>query len=298
MGCVEPNLPGKFSQWSSSGHYNLASAVEFALTNGVHLKSGRRLGMETGDPSGFESYDQFEAAVLAQIKNQIRHFTVSNHILETLHQELLPMPLASALMLDCIAEGRDLMRGGARYTVGPGTNGVGAADMANSLAALKKLVLEDKAVSMQSLVEAVKCDFQGYEDLRERLDLSVPKWGNDDDYVDQNLIRIMDAINHYHHGLHGVLGSEMMPYHYPVSFNVPHGQTVSALPSGHRAHRPLPDRPCHKSAGRELHMGYIFGPISDPAFSYSQPIQGLAFIRCMISSEPVYLVRKGLRYIL
>ena len=104
VGCVEPNLPGKLSQWSSSGHYNLASAVEFALTDGVHLKSGRRLGLQTGNPRDFKDYQAFEAAVMAQIKDQIRHFTISSHIIETLYQELLPMPLASTLMLNCIGK--------------------------------------------------------------------------------------------------------------------------------------------------------------------------------------------------
>jgi formate C-acetyltransferase len=246
VGCVEPNLPGKLSQWSSSGHYNLASAVEFALTNGVHLKSGKRLGLETGDPGEFKDYKTFEAAVMAQIKDQIRHFTISSHIIETLHQELLPLPLASALMMNCIETGKDLMQDGAKYTIGPGTNGIGAADLTNSLAAVKKLVFDEKRVPMDQLVDAVKADFIGHEALQQTLIHDAPKWGNDDDDVDNILVRVMDTINDFHHSLYGILGSELMPSYYPVSSNVPHGHTVSALPSGRNAHRPLADgcSPC------------------------------------------------------
>ena len=250
VGCVEPNLPGKLSQWSSSGHYNLASAVEFALTDGVHLKSGKCLGLRTGDPLDFKDYHAFEDAVIAQIKDQIRHFTISSHIIETLHQELLPMPLASTLMLNCIETGKDLMRGGAKYTIGPGTNGIGAADLANSLAAIKKLVFDEKKFSMDEIIQAIKADFKGHELLQQRLIHDAPKWGNDDDAVDEILVRVMDAINEFHHSLHGILGSELMPSYYPVSSNVPHGHTVCALPSGRNAYRPLADG-CSPSQGTD-----------------------------------------------
>mgnify|MGYP006410508023 FL=1 len=246
VGCVKPNLPGKLSQWSSSGHYNLATAVEFALTNGVHLKSGRQLGLQTGNPCTFKSYEEFETAVITQIKDQIRHYTISSHIIETLHQELLPMPLASTLMLNCIEKGKDLMQNGAKYTIGPGTNGIGAADLVNSLVAVKKLVFVEKTVKMDELINAIKDDFKGHELLQQLLVTQAPKWGNDDDQVDEILVDVMDTINDFHHGLHGILGSELMPSYYPVSSNVPQGHTVCALPSGRNAYRPLADgcSPC------------------------------------------------------
>jgi len=135
-------------------------------------------------------------------------------------------------MLNCIETGKDLMRGGAKYTIGPGTNGIGAADLTNSLAAIKKIVFEEKKFSMDEIVQAIKDDFKGYEDLQQTLIHEAPKWGNDNDEVDEILVRVMDTINDFHHSLHGILGSEMMPSYYPVSSNVPHGHTVCALPSG------------------------------------------------------------------
>ena len=118
IGCVEPLMPGKTSQWSSAGHYNLAAAVEFALTNGVHRKSGKRIGLETGDPETFASYEVFKAAVYAQLDRLIRQFSISQNLIERLQQQFFPNPLISMSILDCVENGKDLMHGGARYNVG------------------------------------------------------------------------------------------------------------------------------------------------------------------------------------
>ena len=184
VGCVEPNLPGKLHQWSDYGHYNFGSAVEFALFNGEHLLSGRKLGLATGDANDFETFEEFEAAVMAQLAEQLRHIAIQGHVTEALHRELLPCALASALMLDCIDNGADLLRGGARYKRGPGTLGIGLSDGANSLAAVKKLVYDEKRLTMDELREALRADFEGYEHVRD-LCLASPKYGNDDDDADQ-----------------------------------------------------------------------------------------------------------------
>ena len=128
LGCVEANMPGKMSQWSSAGHYNIAAAVEFALSNGVHLKSGKKLGLETGDPASFTTFEQFRDAVHAQLDHLLRTFSSMQNLLELLHQRYLPNPVASMVLLDCVEKGKDLMRGGARYNTGPGMNGNGVAD--------------------------------------------------------------------------------------------------------------------------------------------------------------------------
>ena len=86
IGCVEPLMPGKTSQWSSAGHYNLAAAVEFALTNGVHRKSGKRIGLETGNPEAFATYEVFKAAVYAQLDRLIRQFSISQNLIAHFHE--------------------------------------------------------------------------------------------------------------------------------------------------------------------------------------------------------------------
>ena len=254
IGCVEPLMPGKTSQWSSAGHYNLAAAVEFALTNGVHRKSGKRIGLETGNPEAFATYEVFKAAVYAQLDRLIRQFSISQNLIERLQQQFFPNPLISMSILDCVENGKDLMHGGARYNVGPGMNGNGVADFADSLIAVKKLVYDEKRLPMHTLLEALAADFQGYEAVERMLAEDAPKWGNDDPDVDAVVMELCDFIIKIHAELKGILGNPKMPALYPVSSNVPQGLSIGALPSGRRAGKPLADG-CSPSQGCDR-----FGP--------------------------------------
>ena len=246
LGCVEANMPGKMSQWSSAGHYNIAAAVEFALSNGVHLKSGKKLGLETGDPASFTTFEQFRDAVHAQLDHLLRTFSSMQNLLELLHQRYLPNPVASMVLLDCVEKGKDLMRGGARYNTGPGMNGNGVADYADSMVAVKKLVFDEKKVDMATLADAVKHDFKGYEPLLRLIDEEAPKWGNDDPEADAMVIDLTSFIIKKIAAFRGLLGNQKLPALYPVSSNVPQGMAVGALPSGRRAFRPIAEgcSPC------------------------------------------------------
>ena len=246
IGCVEPLMPGKTSQWSSAGHYNLAAAVEFALTNGVHRKSGKRIGLETGNPEAFATYEVFKAAVYAQLDRLIRQFSISQNLIERLQQQFFPNPLISMSILDCVENGKDLMHGGARYNVGPGMNGNGVADFADSLVAVKKLVYDEKRLPMHTLLEALAEDFQGYEAVERMLAEDAPKWGNDDPEADAMVIDLTSFIIKKIAAFRGLLGNQKLPALYPVSSNVPQGMAVGALPSGRRAFRPIAEgcSPC------------------------------------------------------
>ena len=246
VGCVEANLPGKMSQWSSAGHYNMGSAIEFALTNGVHLKTGKKLGLSTGDPKKFASYDEFKEAVYAQFENLLHHFSTSQNLLERLHLQYLPNPIASIVLLDCVAEGKDLMRGGARYNTGPGMNGNGLGDFIDSMAAVRTLVFEEQQITMPDLVDAIQADFKGFEEIQSLLREQAPKWGNDDNKADSIVFELSDFLIESHGKRRGLLGNAKLPALYPVSSNVPQGMAVSALPSGRNAGKPLADgcSPC------------------------------------------------------
>lgn len=250
IGCVEVQAPGMTYQWSSSGHYNLGTVIEYALSNGIHRKSGKRLGLETGDPAGFETYEQFHDAVYKQIDFTLEQFNVIQNLLEVLHSTYLQCPVASMFTLDCVANGRDLTHGGARYNTGPGINGNGVADFADSMAAVKKLVYEEKKISMDTLVAALENDFAGYEHVRAMLIEQAPKWGNDDPYVDGLLIEMCQYLSEKCRGYRGLLGNPKLPALYPVSSNVPQGMAVGALPSGRKAGMPLADG-CSPSQGRD-----------------------------------------------
>ena len=157
-------------------------------------------------------------------------------------------------ILDCVENGKDLMHGGARYNVGPGMNGNGVADFADSLVAVKKLVYDEKRLPMHTLLEALAADFQGYEAVERMLAADAPKWGNDDPDVDAVVMELCDFIIKIHAELKGILGNPKMPALYPVSSNVPQGLSIGALPSGRRAGKPLADG-CSPSQGCDR-----FGP--------------------------------------
>ena len=146
------------------------------------------------------------------------------------------------------------MRGGARYNTGPGMNGNGVADYADSMVAVKKLVFDEKKVDMATLADAVKHDFKGYEPLLRLMAEDAPKWGNDDPDVDAVVMELCDFIIKIHAELKGILGNPKMPALYPVSSNVPQGLSIGALPSGRRAGKPLADG-CSPSQGCDR-----FGP--------------------------------------
>lgn len=239
VGCVEPNIHGKMHQWSDSGHINLPMAVELALTNGVQRISGKKLGIETGDPNLFSSYEEFEEAVKKQLAYMIRCTAIASIIAEKGHAIYLPKPLSSCLVEGCVESGKDMMIGGARYNAGPALVLVGTGDLGNSMAAVKKLVFEDKAISMQELCDTLKNNFEGYEDVHKAC-LNAPKYGNDDDYVDRITSEVMDYAIREVTQYRG-LTANLIAGLYPVSSHVPHGLVLGALPSGRKATTPIAD---------------------------------------------------------
>lgn len=249
IGCVEAQLAGRHFQWSSAGHYNLGSAVEFALTNGIHLKSGKQLGLKTGDASQFKTAEEFEKAVYAQVEYLLKKFSTSQNTLEYLHYNYLPVPVASMFTVNCLEKGQDLSHGGAEFNTGPGMNGNGVADFVDSIAAVRQVIFRDKAYTMKDLTEAIKNDFVGYETLQKKL-LAAPKWGNNDDRADLIISELTEHIIKEADSYRGMLGNKKLPALYPVSSNVPQGMSVAALPSGRHAWKPLADG-CSPSQGQD-----------------------------------------------
>lgn len=247
LGCVEPSLPGKLHQWSTSASWNFGAAIEFVMTNGMHRQSGGHYGVKTGDVNELKTFDDFYNAVKEQIAYMIRQSNIYSNITEIAQKELCPAPLASMLIEGCVESGTDIMAGGAKYNVGPGTLGIGIADACNCLAAVKKLVYEEKKVTFDELNAALEADFKGYERLQQMLINDAPKYGNDDPYVDIFAKELAHFVVEEHHKYKTMNGEYFMPSLYPVSSNIPQGQYIGALPSGRNAGQPLADgcSPCH-----------------------------------------------------
>ncbi|MBI4533315.1 MAG: hypothetical protein HY711_05140, partial [Candidatus Melainabacteria bacterium] len=239
MGCVEPYIHGKLSRWTSACYTNFPVAIEFALFNGWHAQSSRQLGLSTGDPAKFHTFDEFESAVKRQLVHLIDIAAMATNVAQVAHKKYLPKPVSSGLVEGCVESGKDIMAGGAKYNAGPGVIFVGLADYANSMAAVRKLVYEDKVFSMEHLCNALKHNFVGYDNVKQAC-LKAPKYGNDDDYVDYFAVDVLDFVAtelHKHKTLYARLELGTLS----VTTNVPQGLVIGALPSGRPARSPLAD---------------------------------------------------------
>lgn len=241
-GCVEPQIPGKTTMWDEGGRFCYATAVEWALWNGTSKIVGpKRLGLDTGDPRTFKTYEEFEDAVEKQLAYLVKTACMACSVVERAHMVRIPKPLRSLCVDNCMERGLEVMQSGAKYNVGPGMESTGAADLADSMAAIKKLVFEEKRISMDKLLEVLDKDFEGHEDIRQMLINDAPKYGNDDPYVDEIASKFVglscDVCGEYT----SLFGSKYVNGLIPVIANIPHGEVITALPSGRKATLPLAD---------------------------------------------------------
>lgn len=238
-GCSEVKCKSMY-EWSSGPWYNIGSMVEFALSDGYSKIKGDYYGARTGDPKTFKTYDDYLNAVKKQMAYIIHQCALANIILEVAHEKLLPLPFCSSFHSDCLANAKDVTQGGARYTLSPGLTGTGIADAINSIAAVKKLVYDDRVLTMEQLVEAIDADFEGYEDIRQMCK-AVPKYGNDDEYVDEIGEMFTDILVDELESHKGKFGTKMCSAIVPTSANVPFGFDTGALASGKKSGEALAD---------------------------------------------------------
>lgn len=237
-GCVENTLAGKTRNYTSYADYNLGSAVEFALNDGKSRKYDRYAGARTGNPEEFETYEQFLRAVMTQVKHEIHGVVAGDQVTVHLQEEQL-CPVASLTFDGCIETATDYACGGPVMSIGDGLDAIGAADLINSIWAVKELVYDKKVLTMEELVKAISVDFEGYEEVL-ALCRNAKKYGNDDEEVNQLAADVFNEIEDYietFSNKYGKLSGGILP----VSGNTPFGMEVGALPSGRRAWMPLAD---------------------------------------------------------
>jgi formate C-acetyltransferase len=183
VGCLENTLQGNDRSGTVDVNLNLAKAVELVMHDGRDAASGEQVGPRTGDPRTFATFDQFLAAFKAQLRAILELLIGANDLADAGRARFEPTPFLSALVDGCLESGRDVAAGGARHNYLT-VEGMGLATVADSLAAVRKLVYKDGAVSMDELLHALEANFEGYEALRQTLRNKAPKYGNDDTYVD------------------------------------------------------------------------------------------------------------------
>ena len=250
VGCVEPSIPGKTYGGHGASKLNLSKLVEITLYNGIDPRTKTKLGIETGAAEKFADFDAFFTAYKKQVSYFVRLMVLLEHAINTVHKQVAPVPFLSLGVHNCIETGKDIMDGGAIYNfVGP--EGIGHATAADSVAVIKKLVFEDKTLSISALKDALEKNYEGLEPLRQMVINTVPKFGNDDDYVDTIAKEIATGYCREVQQYKTVRGGKFVPGMYPATAHVPMGMVVGATPDGRLAGTPLNDG-VSPSQGRDI----------------------------------------------
>ncbi len=236
-GCVEVGAFGR-ENYTLTGYFNMTKVLEITLHNGVDPQTGQKIGMETGNPVDFSSFeDLFEA-----FRKQLRYFMdikiAGNNIIERLYAEYMPAPFLSLLIDDCIAKGKDYHEGGARYNT-TYVQGVGMGTMTDSLTALKYHVFDKHTLSMRVFLKALDANFEGHEPFRQKLLNKTPKYGNDDDYADNVMRGIFEAYYEAVNGRKNTKGGFYRINLLPTTVHIYFGRVTGATPDGRLARRPL-----------------------------------------------------------
>ena len=236
-GCVEVGVFGR-ENYNLTGYFNLAKILEITLADGVDPRTGKAIGLRTGDPASFASFDRLFDAYARQVRRFVDIKIRGNAVIERIYADYLPTPYLSLLIDDCIARGRDYHDGGARYNTSY-IQGVGLGTISDALTALKYHVFEKKTVALKDLLRALRRDFRGSEALRQRLLNKTPKYGNDDDYADDVMKRVFelyyDAVNGRPNAKGGVYRINLLPTTVHVYF----GKVTGATPDGRKAGEPF-----------------------------------------------------------
>lgn len=251
VGCVELTTHGNNLGWSDAAMFNFNKVLELTLNNGVCLLTNKKIGLDLGNLETYETFEDLEAAFKKQIDYFIEEMMKAEVVVEKAHQDCLPTAFLSCVIDDCIDNGLDVTRGGAKYNLS-GIQMIQVANLADSLAALKKLVYDENRISKHELLSALQADFKGHEITQTMLLNKVEKYGNDVAWVDELGAkwaiyfrnRMKDYTNYrggkYHTGM------------YTVSAHVPMGENVGASPDGRNAMTPLADGGLSAVYGRDM----------------------------------------------
>ena len=239
MGCVEPQKSGRLYQWTSTAYTQWPIAIELALNRGVPLWYGKQVCPDMGPLEKFDTWEKFEHAVKEEIRYITRLTGTATVISQRVHRELAPKPLMSVMYEGCMEQGRDVSAGGAMYNFGPGVVWSGLATYTDSMAAIKKLVYDDRKYTLEELNTALRANFEGYGQVRKDC-LEAPKYGNDDDYADSIAADIIEFTEVEHRKIR-TLYSTLSHGTLSISNNTPFGKLTGASANGRQAWLPLSD---------------------------------------------------------
>jgi formate C-acetyltransferase len=221
-----------------TGYFNLPKVLELTLHNGLDPRTGKQLGLKTGDPQEFASFDELFEAFEKQVLHFVDIKVRGNNVIETLYAKYLPAPFLSLLTDDCIARGKDYHAGGARYNT-TYIQGVGVGTMTDVLSAIKTHVFDAKTLEMSALLSMLAADFNGFERERQMLLNRTPRYGNDDDAADDLMLRVFETFFNAVDGRKNMRGGEYHINLLPTTCHIYFGSVTGATPDGRKAWTPL-----------------------------------------------------------
>lgn len=236
-GCVETGCYGK-EAYILTGYLNLPKILEITLNNGIDPMTNKKLGIETGDPNNFKSYEELFNAFKSQLNHFVEIKVKGNNVIERIYSKHMPAPLMSVIVDDCIKTAKDYNAGGARYNT-KYIQGVGIGTITDSLTSIKYNVFDKKKFNMSELLEALKNNFNGYEAIYNMVVNKTPKYGNDDDYADDLMQDVFNSFYNEVTGRKSPMGSEYRINMLPTTCHVYFGEVMGASANGRLSQKPL-----------------------------------------------------------
>ena len=250
-GCLDANLPGR-SRTSAVGMFVVPLVFDIFRRNGIDPNTGMEVGLRTGEWEDFASYEEFYAAFLRQLRHFMELAAEKDNIELLVQRELFPDPFRASLMEDGVACGRDTLDRKMPFENGAVLNPVGMINVADSLAAVRQLVFEEKKVSMRTLCEALQADWEGYEEIH-KMCLAAPKYGNGDERVDLIVRDLYAFWVKTADELPTSFGSTHKATAISITSHQPGGALTGATPDGRRAHEICADGTVSPMQGRDAH---------------------------------------------
>jgi len=236
-GCVETGAFGT-EAYFLTGYFNLAKILEITLNNGFDPRTKKQIGLKTGDPKNLRTFQDLMDAYKLQENHFVDIKIKGNNIIEKLFAENLPVPFLSLIIDDCIQNGKDYNAGGARYNTSY-IQGVGLGSLTDSLTAIKHHIFDEQTISMEDFMVAINENFKGHEALRFKLLYETPKYGNDDDYADEQLKEIFEIFYNSVNGRPTARGGIFRINLLPTTCHVYFGSVIQAMADGRKAGEPL-----------------------------------------------------------
>jgi len=236
-GCVETGAFGTES-YILTGYFNIVKVLEITLNNGIDPRTGKQIGLTTGDPNSFNNFDQLYDAFETQLNYFIDIKIKGNNIIERIYAKYMPSPFLSLLIDDCISNGKDYNAGGARYNTSY-IQGVGMGSISDNLASLKYNVYDKRKFELKELQNAIKNNFEGFDSIREHCLTNAPKYGNDNDYVDDLAIKVFNSYYNAINGRPNTKGGYHRINLLPTTVHIYFGSVIGAMPDGRKKSEPL-----------------------------------------------------------